>query len=126
MLDVGNDGGVRQKIDEIMLPKYHCDRTFVWFWMMIEALELAEFNDWMFDEYDTDSPVDKILQQFMCGYFSGSIPTARLFDIHDGQYSWYGKDQWDLMQKWCHDYYEYLDGIMPDEFVKDFKWRRSS
>lgn len=115
-----------RKIDETMLPKFRCNRTFIWFWMMIEALELAEFTDWMFDEYDTDSPVDRILQLFNGGFFSGTLPAARIFDIHDDTYQWYGRDQWDIMQKWYHDYYAYLDGLTTDDFIKDFHWRRTS
>lgn len=103
-------------------------RTFIWFWMMIESMQLADYTDYNMDPRDVNSPVDEILRVFNNnsymvdedGYWQ---PTVKLFQIRDRR-KWEDiRSLWEQMQVWYNERDEWLTRIDPQDFIKYYLYR---
>lgn len=99
-------------------------RIFVWFWIMIESMGLAN----MFDNYwvpeDPNSEVEMILEAFnknaieyRDGYFT---PTVLLFPIRDIYRYQNLTTLWDQLQVWFNQNEQSLESLNPGQFIENF------
>lgn len=113
------------KINSRYLYSAQYDRTFVWFWMMIESLGLARYDDMHFDDTDIYSDVDFILEEFnnysmTCeeGIWYLNVSLFKLpkeYLVVKGHTS-----LWDKMNLWYALDPQRLESIDPYEYVEYF------
>lgn len=91
-----------KRIEVDYMSNWREDRTYVWFWRMIDSLGLQSYDDWSWDSYSENNPVDTALDRFMAGLYE---PDGRgsLFIIKDQEYDCRLYEIWANAQKWIHD-----------------------
>jgi len=112
------------RINSSYLYSNECDRTFVWFWMMIESLGLAPFDDMNFDETNPSNEVDFILQEFNNwsmtfedGFWRINTSLFKLspkdLDVSSGELN-----LWNQMNKWYANNSTWLESVNPYEYIE--------
>lgn len=114
------------KINTRYLYSNQVDRTFVWFWMMVESLGLATEHDMNFDDTSVNSEVDFILSEFNNGsmtYEDGSWHFNKsLFRLASEDLNISGEQLslWNQMNRWYAKNSDWLEPVDPCEYVEYF------
>lgn len=97
------------RVLEVMIALCHCieslmtnweeDRTYVWFWRMLSSLGIYEYDDFSWDKYAENNPVDDAISAWMDGRY---MPNGEkgLFTIYDPYYDCREHSLWEQMQLW--------------------------
>lgn len=98
-------------------------RLFIWFWVMIESMGLADNIDgyWENDTEKNDL-VDWIIRTFnLNAHYSDEngnwIPTVFLFPIHNMESISRASSLWEQMQVWYGEQRPFFEDISPEEFT---------
>lgn len=102
------------RMEDQYLSNWIEDRTYIWFWRMIDSLGLKEYDDWSWNPYDYNSDVDDVLERFMSGRYN---PNGKggLFTIWDITYDCRLNDIWSQAMKWIH---ENMKTYNPEGLIK--------
>lgn len=97
--------GIAIRMDDILFDPDHCiERINIWFWGIIENLQLDKFDDEHFLEYGGSDKIDEILKRFMDRKYD-KYGNGGLFPIKNTKKDQRNKEIWYQMNEYILAYY---------------------